>query len=219
MHNRKAALLVIISITVTILLMCIFVIILNNSSNPIEWVMDKIISLRLFRYSILITFQDTDDVNCMDTIFESMDVEVKAKHILDEKNIKYDLASEYPLPNGWLDRFSYKKEIELYDSYKNRLIYSSDIESMSYSFNSLIIRMKGEYQREMTDYYDESLEILADGQWMDCDVFYRRDINAYELTSKKPKDEQLETVLINSLVSFYSYPTCSNIVVEYNTEK
>ena len=87
---------------------------------------------------------------------------------------------------------------------------------MSYSINFLTIQMKDEYQIKMADYYDESFELFFNGQWMDCNIYYQRDINAYELISKKAKNEQLETVLIDALVSFYSYPTCSNIVVEYD---
>ena len=213
MRNRKVALFVIIAIIITILLVCL-VMILHNT-YPIEWIMEKIISSRLFRYSVVISFQDMDDVDCMNKIFESMDIEVKSQHILDNKSVEYALASEYPLPDGWLDRFSYKEEIELYDSYKNRVIYSSDIDSMSYSINFLTIQMKDEYQIKMADYYDESFELFFNGQWMDCNIYYQRDTNAYELISKKAKNEQLETVLIDALVSFYSYPICSSIVITY----
>ena len=112
MRDGKVNRIILISTIILVLFICLTTLLVYSDIDPIVWILEKIVSLRLYRYSIVVNFQNPCDVDCINNIFTAMDQRVIDQKIQENK-IEYGLASKVILPKGWLDTFSEDHSLEL----------------------------------------------------------------------------------------------------------
>lgn len=213
MRDGKVNRIILISTIILVLFICLTTLLVYSDIDPIVWILEKIVSLRLYRYSIVVNFQNPCDVDCINNIFTAMDQRVIDQKIQENK-IEYGLASKVILPKGWLDTFSEDHSLELIDSSGHSLNYISNVQSMSFDFDALRIILTDEYVAGKDEKDMESLSVFANGQLVDCEISYWSHYNELELIAGNETKDDTIMILIQAIVSFYSYPTCSNITVE-----
>ena len=181
-----------------------------------DWLYDKVFPLRLYRPSLTVSFSQQSDEECLETIFRQLDIEVRNR-TASGNTVEYALSSVCKLPDGWMDGFGKKAALGLLYPDGQRIDLDGGIQSIAYENYQLILRFKDDFWDTVTAIEPEKACLCVGDDIVKLDLHPDVNEHEFELPVFVTKArEEAEALFIRAIVSFYSYPSCSEITVSYS---
>lgn len=214
MPNKKVMIVILLLIIFLVVHVLIGLLVLNFDVIQ-DWFYDHFYPIRWYRSSISVSYSHKSDEECLETIFKQLDIVVRDRVLL-ESTIKYELSSAYTLPSGWADSFGKKVTLILKYSDDKKIALDKGIKHINFDGNRLVIHLDENFCKVLDAIGSEKILLCIDDEVVKCDAHYFPKDCELELPNFITEGHyEVEKLFIRTIVSFYSYPLCSDIVVTY----